>query len=315
MDLAAFDMEFGFQGRSFDYGVVVPVCGVLRIAGGPTVTACPALGRPWDLLRSHLDDPTLLIAMHHGVFAERQVLRHLGLPFPVGHFWDTEVVERVLHIVTRGDLAKDQPVPGNGPYTLRAALARRGVVCRDAPAKKALQTTIGQLAFAPSELPEIVAYCEEDVADTLTLARMQLRDAAQMPESKDTDWNWGDFWRRNNDELVATWGNLVNRIVSFTAKHFDEAVPQPGAMDEADTQLFDRIDQAFDPIRQHLIARVHEPYAFSLCQTPLNRIRFPVLALRTHCAHRDLVPPLRKGLGDRVGQGVSDVDEVPDVHA
>ena len=71
---------------------------------------------------------------------------------------------------------------------------------------------------------------------------------AQMPESKDTDWSWGDFWRRNNDELVATWGNLVNRIVSFTAKHFDGAVPQPGALDEADTQLLDRIDQAFDPI-------------------------------------------------------------------
>ena len=71
---------------------------------------------------------------------------------------------------------------------------------------------------------------------------------AQMPESKDTDWSWGDFWRRNNDELVATWGNLVNRIVSFTAKHFDGAVPQPGSLDEADAQLLDRFDQAFDLI-------------------------------------------------------------------
>jgi methionyl-tRNA synthetase len=32
-----------------------------------------------------------------------------------------------------------------------------------------------------------------------------------MPESKDTDWDWEDFFHRNNDELVATWGNLANR--------------------------------------------------------------------------------------------------------
>lgn len=72
--------------------------------------------------------------------------------------------------------------------------------------------------------------------------------AVQMPEAKDTDWNWGDFWRRNNDELVATWGNLVKRIASFTAKHFDGAVPQPGELDETDRLLLDRIERAFEPI-------------------------------------------------------------------
>jgi methionyl-tRNA synthetase len=69
-----------------------------------------------------------------------------------------------------------------------------------------------------------------------------------MPESKDTDWSWGDYWRRNNDELVATWGNLVNRILSFTARHFKGEVPQPGALDEADMQLLAQIDRAFEPI-------------------------------------------------------------------
>jgi methionyl-tRNA synthetase len=74
----------------------------------------------------------------------------------------------------------------------------------------------------------------------------------QMPESKDTDWSWGDYWRRNNDELVATWGNLVNRIVSFTAKHFDGAVPQPGQLDEVDTQLLAQVDRAFEPIGEQI---------------------------------------------------------------
>jgi methionyl-tRNA synthetase len=74
----------------------------------------------------------------------------------------------------------------------------------------------------------------------------------QMPESKDTDWSWSDYWRRNNDELVATWGNLVNRIVSFTARHFDGTVPQPGSLDETDTQLLAQADQAFEPIGEQI---------------------------------------------------------------
>jgi methionyl-tRNA synthetase len=70
----------------------------------------------------------------------------------------------------------------------------------------------------------------------------------QMPEAKDTDWSWSDYRRRNNDELVATWGNLVNRIASFTAKHFEGAVPQPGEIDEIDRRLLDQIERAFEPI-------------------------------------------------------------------
>ena len=48
---------------------------------------------------------------------------------------------------------------------------------------------------------------------------------ANMPESKDTDWDWNDFVRRNNDELVATWGNLANRVLSFAYKNWDGCVP------------------------------------------------------------------------------------------
>jgi methionyl-tRNA synthetase len=40
---------------------------------------------------------------------------------------------------------------------------------------------------------------------------------ANAPEQRDTEFTWHDFIRRNNDELVATWGNLVNRSLSFTA--------------------------------------------------------------------------------------------------
>jgi methionyl-tRNA synthetase len=49
--------------------------------------------------------------------------------------------------------------------------------------------------------------------------------AAAGPESNDTDFTWAEFVRRNNDELVAGWGNLVNRSVSMAAKNFGAIPP------------------------------------------------------------------------------------------
>jgi methionyl-tRNA synthetase len=46
-----------------------------------------------------------------------------------------------------------------------------------------------------------------------------------MPEMKDSDWDWAEFVARNNNELVATWGNLANRVLSFCYKHWDGHVP------------------------------------------------------------------------------------------
>ncbi len=46
-----------------------------------------------------------------------------------------------------------------------------------------------------------------------------------MPEAKDSDWDWAEFVARNNNELVATWGNLANRVLAFCYKHWDGHVP------------------------------------------------------------------------------------------
>lgn len=66
-----------------------------------------------------------------------------------------------------------------------------------------------------------------------------------MPESKDTDWNWEEFYRRNNDELVATWGNLANRVLSFACRNFDEQVPDPGELTAVDQQILASIETGF----------------------------------------------------------------------
>ena len=70
---------------------------------------------------------------------------------------------------------------------------------------------------------------------------------ANAPETRDTEFTWADFVRRNNDELVATWGNLVNRSLSFTHKNFGQA-PQPSLMAQADVRVLAQIDVAFEPI-------------------------------------------------------------------
>jgi methionyl-tRNA synthetase len=67
------------------------------------------------------------------------------------------------------------------------------------------------------------------------------------PETQDTDFTWSEFVRRNNDELVATWGNLVNRTLQSAAKNFG-AVPDPGPLTEADEALLREIEAGFDVV-------------------------------------------------------------------
>src|SRR4051794_33430061 len=67
------------------------------------------------------------------------------------------------------------------------------------------------------------------------------------PENQDTDFTWAEFLRRNNDELVAGWGNLVNRTVSMAAKNVG-AVPTAGDLTDADHALLTTTSGAFAPV-------------------------------------------------------------------
>ena len=74
-----------------------------------------------------------------------------------------------------------------------------------------------------------------------------------MPETSDSDFSWEDFVLRNNGELVAIWGNLVNRVLAFTVKHFG-AVPEPGSLDEVDQALLHASEAAFERVGGFLAA-------------------------------------------------------------
>jgi methionyl-tRNA synthetase len=71
---------------------------------------------------------------------------------------------------------------------------------------------------------------------------------ATAPETRDTEFSWEDFVERNNNELVATWGNLANRMLSFAYKRFDGAVPQPGELDDEDRALLEKVEAGFEAV-------------------------------------------------------------------
>ena len=77
-----------------------------------------------------------------------------------------------------------------------------------------------------------------------------------MPETRDTDFSWHEFVRRNNDELVATYGNLVHRVLTFVYRSFDGCVPTPGEFDSHSQAL---LSKAKDTLKMmdELLYRCH----------------------------------------------------------
>jgi methionyl-tRNA synthetase len=79
---------------------------------------------------------------------------------------------------------------------------------------------------------------------------------AVAPETRDTEFSWEEFVERNNlvlranegNELVATWGNLANRMLSFAYKRFDGKVPEPGDLDDEARALLGKVEAGFQTV-------------------------------------------------------------------
>lgn len=80
---------------------------------------------------------------------------------------------------------------------------------------------------------------------------------ANAPETKDNDFTWNDFQHRNNSELVAIFGNFVNRVVVLMRKYYDNVVPQPNALTETDEETLQTLKDAPEKI-----AALIEQYKF-----------------------------------------------------
>jgi len=71
--------------------------------------------------------------------------------------------------------------------------------------------------------------------------------AAAGPENQDSDFTWAEFVRRTNDELVAGWGNLVNRTGNLIAKNFGE-IPPAGELTDRERELLAEVEAAFGTV-------------------------------------------------------------------
>ena len=71
------------------------------------------------------------------------------------------------------------------------------------------------------------------------------------PETQDTDFTWAEFVRRNNDELLANWGNLVNRTLTNAHRNYG-AVPTPGELSADDEALLASVGEGFGTVGAHI---------------------------------------------------------------
>ncbi len=94
-----------------------------------------------------------------------------------------------------------------------------------------------------------------DVLDRYDPDPLRYYLCAAGPESQDTDFTWAEFVRRTNDELVATWGNLVSRTVSLAHRHFGQ-VPPRGEPTAADRVVEAAVAAGYERVGD-LIAAAH----------------------------------------------------------
>jgi len=90
-------------------------------------------------------------------------------------------------------------------------------------------------------MPDIMSRYEPD------LVRYYLTAAA--PEGRDSNWSWAEFVQRTNSELVATWGNLANRVLTIAQRNFG-GVPTPSDLTAADTTLLNTIETGFTRVTE-----------------------------------------------------------------
>jgi methionyl-tRNA synthetase len=113
----------------------------------------------------------------------------------------------------------------------------------DVPANEYLNFKGAKLSKSRGAFVEVPYFLERYDPDAL---RFYL--TATAPETRDTEFSWEDFVERNNNELVATWGNLANRMLSFAYKRFDGKVPEPGTLDAEDWALLEKVEAGFETV-------------------------------------------------------------------
>ena len=112
------------------------------------------------------------------------------------------------------------------------------VLPENVPANEFLNLEGNKLSTSKNWAVWLHEYLEEfpDMQDVL---RYTL--TANAPETKDNDFTWKDFQARNNNELVAIFGNFINRVTVLTHKYYDGVVPEPSQLTQVDNETLEAI--------------------------------------------------------------------------
>jgi methionyl-tRNA synthetase len=94
----------------------------------------------------------------------------------------------------------------------------------------------------------------EDFPDKQDVLRYVL--TANAPETKDNDFTWKEFQTRNNSELVAIFGNFINRVMVLTQKYYDGKVPSLGQLNDADQAALSKLKE-FPSLMEKQIEHYH----------------------------------------------------------
>jgi methionyl-tRNA synthetase len=119
----------------------------------------------------------------------------------------------------------------------------------DVPANQYLNFSGAKASTSRGTAPFLPDYLERYDADAI---RYYL--SAIMPETGDSEFSEEDLIRRNNEELVSTWGNLVNRVLTITYRTFGGKVPEPGELTEKDRALLGQGELALAAVGESLNA-------------------------------------------------------------
>ena len=119
----------------------------------------------------------------------------------------------------------------------------------DVPANEFLNLEGRQLSTSRNWAVWVPDYLERFPPDPL---RYHL--IANLPETSDADFTWSEYVRRNNDELVATFGNLAHRVLTQAYRNFDGRTPDPGELTDADEEMMAKCGVALGVVAQSIEA-------------------------------------------------------------
>ena len=91
-----------------------------------------------------------------------------------------------------------------------------------------------------------------DLLERFDPDQLRYYGVATMPETKDTDFEWEDFAKRNNNELLAVYGNFAHRALTFADKNFDHEIPPAAFLDSTDKAIIRAAEEQWTKVGQNL---------------------------------------------------------------